>query len=286
MVNTKRLLIIGYPLGHTLSPLMHNTALDELRLPYRYEAEAVSPEDLSGAVKRFKSEGVVGLSVTIPHKESIIKFLDSVEEEAERLGAVNTVVLEEGLFVGTNTDGVGFIRSLREDAGYDPSGKLSVVLGAGGAARAVAAHLALEGASGVVIANRTFSRGEKLAQDLARAVGRPCFQPLPLEGADTKSAVEKAHCLVNTTSVGMAGDPGLPVPGDWIGPHLMVCDIVYRPLETPLLRAARDRGARTLDGLGMLIYQGAEAFRRWTGEEMPIGPVRLALESDLAAEGS
>jgi shikimate dehydrogenase len=265
---------------------MHNTALEQLGLPYRYEAEAVPPEDLAEAVRRFKSEGVAGLSVTIPHKESIMQLLDAVEEDAERLGAVNTVVLQGGLFLGTNTDGIGFIRSLKEDAGYDASGRFAVVLGAGGAARAVSAHLALEGASRVVIANRTLSRAEKLAKDLSRAVGRPCFQPLPLEGPDTESAVQSAQCLINTTSVGMAGDPDLPIPAEWIGPHLMVCDIVYRPLLTPLLKAAQDQGASTLDGLGMLVYQGAEAFRRWTGQEMPIDSVRSVLEAALAAEGS
>ena len=285
MTAEKRLIIIGYPVGHTLSPLMHNTAIQELGLPYRYEAEAVAPEGLAEAIKRFRSEGVVGLSVTIPHKETIVPLLDEVDEEAERLGAVNTVVLQNGHFVGTNTDGVGFMRSLREDAGYDPSGRFAVVLGAGGAARAVAAHMALAGASTVVIANRTVARAERLACDLAGAVGRQCFRAIPLGTPVTEEAVRQADCLINATSVGLADDPGLPVSEEWIGPSLLVCDIVYRPLVTPLLEAARSRGAATLGGLGMLLYQGAEAFRRWTGEEMPIVRVRAALEAALAAEG-
>lgn len=284
MADRRRLLIIGYPLGHTLSPLMHNTALRELGLPFVYEAEVVRPEELTGAVRRFRSEGVAGFSVTIPHKEAIVPLLDSVEKDARLLGAVNTVFSSDGRFVGTNTDGIGFTRSLREDAGFDPKGRRLVVLGSGGAARAVAAYMALGGASTVVIANRTYPRAEKLAADLARAVRQGCFQPLPLEGDQTEKAVREADCLINTTSVGMAGDPGLPIPEGWIEPHQLVCDIVYRPLMTPLLRVARTRGASTLDGLGMLVYQGAEAFVRWTGVEMPVELVRSVLLKALEAE--
>ena len=280
-----RMLIIGHPLGHTLSPLMHNTAFQELGLPYYYEAEDVPPEGLAEAVERFRAEGVVGLSVTIPYKEAILPFLDEVDEEVERLGAANTVVLVEGRFVGTNTDGIGFMRSLKENGGYDPEGRSAVVLGAGGAARAVAAHLALSGADSVVIANRTLSRAERLATDLARAVGRQCFEPLPLEATATAEAIRQADCLINATSVGMAGDRRLPVPAALIEPHHVVCDIVYRPLVTPLLEAALARGASTINGLGMLVYQGAEAFRRWTGQEMPIGIVRSTLEAALELEG-
>ncbi len=280
-----RMLIIGHPLGHTLSPLMHNTAFQELGLPYYYEAEDVPPDGLAEVVGRFRAEGVVGLSVTIPHKEAILPFLDEVDEEVERLGAANTVVLVEGRFVGTNTDGIGFMRSLKEDGGYDPEGRSAVVLGAGGAARAVAAHLALSGADSVVIANRTLSRAERLATDLARAVGRQCFEPLPLEATATAEAIRQADCLINATSVGMAGDRRLPVPAALIEPHLVVYDIVYRPLVTPLLEAALARGASIINGLGMLVYQGAEAFRRWTGQEMPIDIVRSTLEAALELEG-
>ena len=252
-----RMLIIGHPLGHTLSPLMHNTAFQELGLPYYYEAEDVPPEGLAEAVERFRAEGVVGLSVTIPHKEAILPFLDEVDEEVERLGAANTVVLVEGRFVGTNTDGIGFMRSLKENGGYDPEGRSAVVLGAGGAARAVAAHLALSGADSVVIANRTLSRAERLATDLARAVGRQCFEPLPLEATATAEAIRQAECLINATSVGMAGDRRLPVPAALIEPHHVVCAIVYRPLVTHLLEAAFALGASIITGLGMLVYQGS-----------------------------
>ena len=285
MIALGRMLIIGHPLGHTLSPLMHNTAFQELGLPYYYEAEDVPPDGLAEVVGRFRAEGVVGLSVTIPHKEAILPFLDEVDEEVERLGAANTVVLVEGRFVGTNTDGIGFMRSLKEDGGYDPEGRSAVVLGAGGAARAVAAHLALSGADSVVIANRTLSRAERLATDLARAVGRQCFEPLPLEATATAEAIRQADCLINATSVGMAGDRRLPVPAALIEPHLVVYDIVYRPLVTPLLEAALARGASIINGLGMLVYQGAEAFRRWTGQEMPIDIVRSTLEAALELEG-
>jgi shikimate dehydrogenase len=265
---------------------MHNTALRELGLPYRYEAEPVPPEGLPEAVERFKAEGVVGFSVTIPHKEAILPLLDEVDGEAERLGAVNTVVLREGKFLGTNTDGLGFMRSLREEARFDPEGHKIVVLGAGGAARAVAYHLALAGAESVVIANRTFERAERLASELSRSVRRDCFRALPLLGTAVEEAIRQARALVNATSLGMAGDLRLPIPEDWLQPHHLVCDIVYRPLTTPLLRAARARGAATLDGLGMLIYQGAEAFRLWTGCQMPTQRVRTALEEALAREDS
>lgn len=273
---TKILGIFGYPIEHTLSPFMHNAAFKSLKLDYCYIPFRVRPEDLREAVTALSALDIRGVNITIPHKESVIPFLDRLDREAELIGAVNTVLNEDGKLIGYNTDGSGFIRSLKEEGGVNPKGKSVMIIGAGGAARAIAFSLAIEGADKIFI-NDIIS--EK-AKELSSAVS----DKTPTEVIyikDLKEGTGEVDILINATPLGMKkGDP-LPISSELLSSRLMVCDIVYYPPETPLLKEARKRGIKTLGGLGMLLYQGALAFEIWTDKEPPIEVMRKALESKI-----
>lgn len=280
--NTKIVGIVGHPVGHTLSPAMQNAAFAGLNLDYCYLPFDAPPQRLPAAVEGLRAFGVRGFNVTIPHKETIVPLLDRLTDEAKRIGAVNTVQADGDALVGHNTDGKGFLRSLMEEGGIDPRGARALILGAGGAARAVAVALAMAGAGSIRIANRTAERGEALAEML-----RSQFNDLSIQGLRWERSPEEweerlaeADLLVNATSVGMGSDSS-PVPTKAIHPKLLVCDLVYRPLETSLLKAARSRGAKALSGLGMLLYQGALSFEIWTGRPAPVRVMREALLSEL-----
>ena len=284
--------IFGYPLGHSLSPLMYETAIEHLHLSFRFQPYEVHPRDLPAAVQGIRALGIHGICVTIPHKETIPPLLDGLSEEAQRVGAVNLVYREGDRLVGHNTDGIGFIRSLREEGRLDPRGLRALLLGAGGAARAVAAQLSKEGVFSLTIANRTLARGQALAARVGGLSPGLNVQAISLGSRELAQAAVEADLIVNSTSLGLAysegGDEGLPLSPQHIRPGQLVMDLVYNPLETPLLRLAKERGARTLGGLGMLVYQGAENFRIWTGSELPVGLVRLRMEAALkeAAPGN
>ncbi len=275
--------VFGEPVEHTLSPAMHNRAFAALGLNYVYVAFPVAPARLGEAVRAVRALGLAGVNVTIPHKVAVMDHLDHVEPAAALIGAVNTIVPRDGRLVGTNTDGAGFVRSLQEEAGLTPAGRHFVVLGAGGAARAIAMQLALSGAARITLVNRTPQRAEALADAVARAAAAR-VEALPLEERAVASALAEADALIHTTSVGMAPHSDVPpvVPPHLLPPHLLVCDIVYTPRETSLLRAARARGCRVLEGLGMLVYQGAIAFELFTGQPAPAAVMREALEEALA----
>lgn len=275
--------VIGWPVAHSLSPLMHNRAFAHLDMNWVYVPFAVRPENLEAAVAGLRALSVRGFNVTIPHKTAIIPFLDQLTPAAAAIGAVNTVINRDGWLVGDNTDGLGFLRSLREEAEFDPAGSRTVILGAGGAARAVAVSLADAGASRVVIANRTVARAQELA-DVIESRGAHAAA-LALDSPELEEELAAADLLVQTTPAGMSGeaDAVLPVPESWLRPPLIVCDIVYTPPETPLLAAARRRGLRVVPGWGMLLYQGAAAFERWTGRPPPVAVMRDALLEALDA---
>ncbi len=260
--------IIGYPLGHSVSPAFQHAALDHHRLDARYEAWETPPEELEGRLRSLRGSDVLGASVTVPHKEAVIPYLDRLTPEARRTGAVNTIVHTADGLEGHNTDIPGFLRALREDGRFEPSGKRVLLLGAGGAARAVAHALVGQGIAALSIANRTLDRAQSLVTDL----NTPIAAALALDAA-TLSAQDGWDLVVNCTTLGMrhsAGESDTPIPGSLIPRDALVCDLVYNPQETPLLRAAAQAGARTLGGLPMLVYQGAEAFRLWTDREPPI----------------
>jgi shikimate dehydrogenase len=251
--------VIGDPVRHSLSPALHNAAFEALGLDWVYLAFEVPAGSAAAAVEGMRAFGIDGLNVTMPHKADVAAAVDVLSPVAERLGAVNTVVRRGGVLVGESTDGAGFVDALRADEGFDPAGKRCLVVGAGGAARAVVLALAEAGAASVVVTGRTPDRvaaAAELAGDQGR-VGEAA------EAAD-------ADLVVNATPVGMGDDGGLPVDPSLLGPGQVVVDLVYHPLNTPLLAEARGRGAVAVNGLGMLIHQAAHAFRLWTGEEPPL----------------
>jgi len=282
IVNDKKVLgIFGYPIGHTLSPLMHQVAAEYHYLDLIYLAFSVKPPDLPAALAGIKALGIKGVNLTIPHKEAAIPLVDELSEEARLIGAINTIVLADGKLIGHNTDGQGFITSLSRNVGESPKGKTILLLGAGGAARAIAIHLALARAKRIIIANRTLNRAEELASYLEKHSNRVSVCAIPLEKEILITHMEEAEIIINTTPIGMSRDDMVILPGERLRPQQLVCDIVYRPLNTPLLQAAKAKGGKTLDGLGMLIYQGALSFKLWTGRDMPVELVRKRLLQEL-----
>jgi shikimate dehydrogenase len=262
--------VIGDPVRHSLSPVLHNAAFRSLELDWVYLAFEVPAGGGAEAVEAMRTLGIDGLSVTMPHKEDVAAAVDRLSPTAARLRSVNCVHREGGELVGESTDGSGFVDALRNDEGFEPSGARCVVIGAGGAARAVVLALADAGAADVAVVNRTAERAEAAAA-LAGAVGRV---------AEVEVAAE-ADLVVNATPVGMADvDPdsseSSPVPAALLRPGQVVVDLVYNPLRTPLLEAARRRGATAVTGLGMLIHQAAHAFRLWTGEDPPLEAMSAA----------
>jgi len=264
--------LIGYPLKHTISPAFQQAAFDYLALPVTYEAWETPPEAVAAALARARRPDCLGMNVTIPHKETVLAALDAVEERARQVGAVNTIVNRGGRLTGHNTDVDGFLQALRESGQYEPAGKRVVLLGAGGAARAVALGLAWAGAAALTIFNRTAGRAAALAGAVRTVVPGFPVEALPWEKALLRDRLAAADLLVNATPIGMRhGQMGSPISATLIPSEVMVYDLIYNPAETQLLRDAGRAGARTLNGLPMLVYQGAAAFEIWTGQRPPVG---------------
>ena len=273
----KTLAIFGYPLGHTLSPVMHNAAAQALDLPYRFQAYEVHPNRYEEAVRGAAAMGFAGFCVTIPHKVATFRLMDELSEDARLMGAVNMVTFEEGgRLKGHNTDGTGWLRSLEEETGVSPQGKKCLLLGAGGAARAIAIKLAQTGAAHVEIRNRTAEKAVALADEV-----KSHFPEVEISGGgleELESAARGRDIIVNTTSLGMTGDKereaACCLPEEFIPPESICADAVYNPLDTPFLKAARRRGARAVSGVGWLLHQGALGWELWTGTQMPVEHVR------------
>lgn len=277
MIATRRALLIGHPLGHSLSPAFQNAAFRAAGIKATYSLADVLPDDLHATVANLRAATVLGANVTVPYKQDVTPFLDELSDDARTLGAVNTIVNRGGRLFGLNTDVPGFAADLRAH-GIDVRERTVVMLGAGGAARAVAAALAGMGMGRLVIANRTFARAEAIATQyagMASAMGT--------EGTTFQATLANAVLLVNATSVGLHGDD-MPIDGDaltLLPKSATVYDLVYRP--TGLLRAAEARGLRAIDGLGMLIHQGALAWEAWTGQPAPLD---VMWEAARAARGA
>jgi shikimate dehydrogenase len=282
---TKIVGIFGDPIEHTLSPPMHNAAFRAVGLDWVYVPIRVRPRDLGAAVRGIRAMGWGGINVTIPHKQRVIRWLDRVSREARLTGAVNTVVCDRRSLLGHNTDGRGFVRALREEMRFDPRGRRIVILGAGGAARGIAVALILAGARALGIFNRTPRKAAALVRRLRAVTGRSRVAAGPLSTRALEAAFASADLVVNATSVGMHGSAHRRLPIGALPARAIVTDIVYQPLRTPLLEAAAKRGLRTQGGLGMLLYQGAEAFSLWTGRPAPIDVMRSALRRALARAG-
>ena len=261
--------LIGDPVEHTMSPVMHNAAFDRLGLDYAYLPFRVSPEELPRAVGGLRALNVRGFNVTIPHKVAVMLLLDELDSLAEKIGAVNTVVNDNGILKGYNTDASGFLQALLE-AGIIPGNKNIVLMGAGGAARAIT-YILSERKANLTILNRReeLDWAEEIAKNIKKDLAKdvPVFELLP---EYLEKALDSADILVNATSVGMspAGDVS-PVPADLLKSGLAVVDIVYNPVKTRLLQDAESSGAATVAGLDMLVWQGALAFEKWTGEKPP-----------------
>lgn len=267
--------VLGYPVRHSLSPVMHNAAFAALGFNWVYLAFEVPPERLADAIGGMRALGLRGLNLTIPHKEAACRLVDRLTPQAEAIGAVNTLFWDGGTLVGDNTDAEGFLRSLLE-AGVEPKGQRVLVVGAGGSARAVVYALRQRGAS-VWVANRNLARAELLAQRYgAEGV-------LPLDTAALTPELARFDGVINCTPLGMQPNEATmpPLPLERLPAHAWVCDLVYRPLETRLLREAHAHRLKTVSGLGMLLWQGALAFERWTGANAPVEVMERALRDNL-----
>ncbi|MCP4819623.1 MAG: shikimate dehydrogenase [Shimia sp.] len=253
--------VIGDPIAHSKSPLLHGHWLKTMGLPGHFVPLEVKADDLGAVLKAMPKMGFVGCNVTIPHKERVMQFVDQITDRATLIGAVNTLIFrEDGSILGDNTDGYGFIENLKQGAPeWNSKAGPAVVLGAGGAARAVVASLLDAGVPEILLTNRTRVRSDKLREDFGARVK-------VFEWVQAGNIVEEAHTLVNTTSLGMAGKAELRVPLDGLRSETLVTDLVYNPLRTALLEAAAAKGCVTVDGVGMLLHQAVPGFERWFGE--------------------
>ncbi len=274
-VSGPRAFVIGDPVAHSRSPLIHRHWLDVHGLAGSYEKVAVAPDAIDAFVAGLKESGFVGGNVTVPHKGRVLELADAVDEAADAIGAANTLWFDDGDLVAGNTDALGFQASLDDEApGWDGGGASAVVLGAGGAARAVV-HGLIERGFEVAVANRTFLRAAALAEEHEGEVWAYAWDELP-------SLLRAADLVVNTTVLGMGGQPPLALDLATCKRDALVADIVYTPLETPLIAAARARGLRAVGGLGMLLHQAVPGFERWFGVRPEVTPaLRALVEADV-----
>ncbi|HEY0828905.1 MAG TPA: shikimate dehydrogenase [Bacilli bacterium] len=270
--------VFGDPVRHSKSPIMLNRAFQEVGLNAAYAAFHVPPKSLKDAVYGIKALNFRGINVTIPHKVEVMKYLDVIDDSARAIGAVNTIVNDNGRLIGYNTDGIGYVRSLKEETNFSIEGKRILVLGAGGAARGIVYALAKANPSKIWIANRTIDKAVELAAALESAVD--CYG-MGLD--EIKAVMNQVDLVVNTTSTGMHPNiDEVPMNPAFLHPGLIVSDLVYNPLITKWLGLAKERGARVHSGLGMFIYQGAYAFEYWTGLAAPTAAMREVVEQSFA----
>ena len=271
---TKLCGIIGDPIEHTMSPVMQNAAFRERGLDYVYTAFRVKPEDLGKAIDGIRALDIKGMNVTIPHKVAVIPFLDRLDPLAEKIGAVNTITNENGVLTGYNTDASGFLRALVEKE-IEPAGKNVVILGAGGASRAISLILADSGAH-LTILNRLLELdwAKELAGRISQLFNTE-VKALELNRENLTAVLGNADILVNATSVGMTPHTDqMPLDSDLLRGNLVVFDIVYNPIKTRLVREAEAAGAETISGVEMLVWQGVMAFEKWTGQKAPVELMR------------
>lgn len=279
--HTELIGLIATPIRHSKSPTMHNEAFAKLGLDYAYLAFEVGTEQLEDAVKGFKALGVRGYNVSMPNKTVIGKYLDKLSPAAELCGAVNTVVNDNGVLIGNITDGIGYMRSLK-DKGFDVIGKKMTIVGAGGAATAIEIQAALDGVKEISIFNRKDEFWDRAVQNV-KNINEKTNCKATLFDLDDKEALRReiadSYLFANATGVGMKPLEGQMVIPDasYLRPNLIVTDVVYMPTKTKLLEVAEEVGCPCMNGLGMMLYQGAAAFKMWTGEDMPIAYMKEIL---------
>jgi shikimate dehydrogenase len=278
---TKRVVLIGHPVAHSLSGAMQQAAFDQLGIDAVYELWDRAPASLAEAVTELRTEDFLGANVTIPHKERVVAQVDRMTDEAHATGAVNTITKEGKKLVGHNTDVAGFKIALDKLVGRQKMPRHAVVLGAGGGARAVVYSLIREGFQRVIVFNRHLHRGESLVKHFARSSSHMDLRAMPWHESIIESELSKTKILVNATSIGLLDDVS-PIPAEILPPDLLVLDMIYK--QTRLLRDAASAGCTTSDGGTMLLNQGAAAFALWTGQPAPLDVMQAALE-DAAAHG-
>jgi shikimate dehydrogenase len=273
--------VIGDPIEHTLSPTMHNAAFNHLKLDFVFLAFRVKAAQLENAMRGMRGLGIRGLNVTMPHKNAVIKYLDEVDPTVKFLGSANTILNDNGRLLGFNTDGVGALKAMREN-GVNLDGKKLLLLGAGGAAKAIAFSLAKE-VGELVILNRVSEKAKELAEALSATYGKKVVGEA-LSPSVIQKSLQDAHIVINATSVGMHPhvSQSLVAP-QWLNPDLTVMDIVYNPVETKLAKHAKAAGAHVISGVEMLLYQGAASLEIWTGRSAPIEVMRKAALNKLGA---
>ena len=270
-MSTTRAAVIGSPVTHSLSPLLHNAAFNSLGMDWEYLALEITESELDEVLAQMRSGNLVGLSVTMPLKTRVASLVDECTSTAEKLSAVNCVVANEKGLIGHNTDGDGFLNGLIHEAQFDPKGKKVAVIGAGGAARAVIEALARSGAASIMVVNRTPAKAESAA-DLAGEVG----------AVGTLEDISGADLVVNATSIGMKDSQvDIPCSVDLLHSSQLVVDLIYHPLETRWISLAKQKGIDSYNGVSMLLFQAAEAFTLWTGEEAPISIMQEAITQEL-----
>jgi shikimate dehydrogenase len=284
IVSPVRLGVFGDPVAHSLSPQMQNAALKTCKIDMQYARFQISPDELQSALDLIRELNFVGLNLTTPHKIAASKLMDEIDDNVRRMDAINTVKIDNAKLRGYNTDGKGFARAVRQEFAVDLRDLRVMILGAGGAARAIALQCARENCERLVIANRTFATAQKLAEELReyfagpRVLGPvPRLQAIPWEEAAIRFQVAHLDLIVNATPLGLNRSDPSPIPARLLAPHLMIYDTVYREGRTHFVSAAIEAGARAANGLVMLLYQGALAFEIWFEREAPIEAMREAL---------
>jgi shikimate dehydrogenase len=277
--------VMGHPIGHTKSPIFQQAGLDELGIDETFEVWDVLPENLEAKVATFRESGFIASCVTLPYKQDVIPLVDELTEAAEAIGAVNWIFNRDGKLVGHNTDGSGFLRALKEKAGFDPKGANAVVFGAGGAARAIIYALKTAGVNRLTIANRTVERAQALANDFSEGRFKPTATGMTRD--ELTNYVPYANLLVNTTSLGMAGGPAelaTPATADMISADAVGYDAVYAPPITKFLREVEEAGGEPAGGMTMLVFQGIEGFEMATGKTAPVDTMFSAIEKALKSD--
>lgn len=280
----KYIYLIGDPVEHSISPQMHNAAYKELEIDYEYKLMKTAAADLKSTADRMRAANIAGFNVTVPHKENIMQFLDYIDDSASMIGAVNAVKNEEGKLKGYNTDSIGFIESLSRDAGFDAKGKKILLIGAGGAAKAVAVSLCKEGASEIAIRDIDAAKASAMAEALKKHFQNKIF--VISDDNAFRQFMVNCDCIVNATPIGMyPKTDASPIMEDSpLREGQVVYDLVYNPSETKLARTSAEKGAKAFTGLGMLVRQGAAAFELFTEKVPPVKTMWSAAEEALGIE--